>query len=101
MTNQNKNFYEIMDKHHDKLNMYSKALTKVHGGSNPEVFDVRHLFERIETELKESDQDELNLDVEFESLRQVTNNYTVPTGACEAFKGVYQMLSEADQAYYA
>ncbi len=100
MTKQTKNFFEIMDKNHAKLNMYSKALTKVHGGTHPEVFDVRHLFERIDTELKEANQAEINLDIEFESLRQVTNNYTIPTGACEAFKGVYQMLAEADQAYY-
>jgi len=100
MTNHNKNFYETMHKYNNKLNMYSKALTKVHGGTHPEVFDVRHLFERIDTELKRSNQKDLNLDIEFESLREVTNNYTIPEDACEAFKGVYQMLSEADQAYY-
>src|SRR5699024_8383312 len=100
MTNLNKNFYETMDKYYNKLNMYSKALTKVHGCTNPEVFDVRHLLARIDTDLKESNQEDLNLDIEFESLREVTNNYTVPEDACEAFKGVYQMLSEADQAYY-
>ena len=100
MTKQTKNFFEIMNENHAKLNMYSKALTRVHGETHPEVFDVRHLFERIDKELKESKKEEINLDVEFESLRQVTNNYTVPSGACEAFKGVYQMLAEADQAYY-
>src|SRR5690625_3378946 len=100
MTNLNKNFYETMDKYYNKLNMYSKALTKVHGGTHPEVFEVRHLFERIDTELKESNQEDLNIDIEFESLREVTNNYTVPEDACEAFQGVDQMLSEADEAYY-
>src|SRR5699024_6360320 len=72
MTNHNKNFYETMHKYNNKLNMYSKALTKVHGGTHPEVFDVRHLFERIDTELKKSNQNGLNLDIEFESLREVT-----------------------------
>src|SRR5699024_8175507 len=100
MTNLNKNFYETMDKYYNKLNMYSKALTKVNEGTHPEEFDLIHLFKRIDNELKESNQEDLNLDIEFESLREVTNNYTVPEDACEAFKGVYQMLSEADQAYY-
>src|SRR5699024_9019903 len=100
MTNLNKNFYETMDKYYNKLNMYSKALTKVHGGTHPEVFDVRHLFERIDTEIKEYNQENINLYIQYESLRKVTNNYTVCEDACEAFKGVYQMLSEADQDYY-
>src|SRR5690625_2769268 len=100
MTNHNKNFYETKHKYNNKLNMYSKALTIDNTGKHAEVFDVRHLFERIDTELKRSNQKDLNLDIEFESLREVTNNYTIPEDACEAFKGVYQMLSEADQAYY-
>src|SRR5699024_11090297 len=100
MTNLNKNFYETMDKYYNKINMYSKTLNKVHGSTHTEVFEVRQLIERIDTELKESNQEDLNLDIEFESLREVTNNYTVTEDACEAFKGVYQMLSEADQAYY-
>src|SRR5699024_3904490 len=96
----NKNFYETMEKYYNKLNMYSKALTKVHGDTHPEVFDVRNIFERIDTELKESNQEDLNLDIEYKSLREVTNNYTVTEDPCEEFKGVYQMLIEADQAYY-
>src|SRR5699024_10322559 len=100
MTNHNNNFYETMHKYNNKLNMYSKAITKVHGETHQEVFDFSHLFERIDTKLKKSNQNGLNIDIEIESLREVTNNYTITEDACEAFKDVYQMLSEADQAYY-
>jgi regulator of cell morphogenesis and NO signaling len=36
---------------------------------------------------------------EFEKLREITNNYTVPTDVCESYEAVYNMLAELDKAY--
>ncbi len=96
-----KSFYDVVTKHVEKLELYTKAITKAHGESHPEAYEVRELFEAIRKKIKEAGTGKPDLDAEFERLRKVTDHYTVPQDVCETYAAVYHMLSEADQAYHA
>ncbi|MDO5457627.1 MAG: iron-sulfur cluster repair di-iron protein, ric [Atopococcus tabaci] len=81
------------------LDLYSGAITKVHGESHPEAFEVREQFEKIQEKIT-TDKDNLQLDEEFENLRQITNNYEVPKDVCETYEATYKMLEQADKEYH-
>lgn len=99
MTNNRESFQKVIDKNFKKVDLYTTALTRVHGHDHPEVFKVRELFEAIKSKIISESISKPELDAEFLQLRQVTQNYKVPTGVCEAYEGAYNMLSEIDQAY--
>ena len=83
----------------ETLDLYSNAITKVHGDSHPEAFEVREQFEKIQEKIK-ADKDNLKLDEEFEALRKITSNYEVPNDVCETYEATYRMLEQADKEYY-
>lgn len=99
MTNKTGSFQKVIDENFVQLDLYTTALTRVHGQDHPEVFKVRELFEAIKSKIIEESISKPDLDVELSQLRQVTKNYKAPKGVCEAFEGTYNMLSEIDQAY--
>lgn len=96
MTRQKKPFNEVFTNYVEKLNLYTNAITKAHGESHPEAFEVRELFEAINKKVTEKD---LDLNEEFTKLREVTDNYKVPGDVCETYAATYEMLSELDKAY--
>ncbi|NLM40178.1 MAG: iron-sulfur cluster repair di-iron protein, ric, partial [Firmicutes bacterium] len=51
--------------------------------------------------LEAAGEEKPELDAEFEKLRQITGNYTVPGDVCETYEAVYNMLAELDKAYQA
>ena len=66
--------------------------------------DFSELLSRIKARYDEIIQGlslELSLDEEFKSLREVTNNYAIPSDVCESYEAVYNMLEEVDTAYQA
>ena len=83
----------------ERLNQYVPVVDKVHGGHHPEFHTVRKLYEEIYDKIEHSDASTLDLKNEFESLREVTENYKVPSDTCETFEAVYVMLSELDRDY--
>lgn len=83
----------------ETLDLYSNAITKVHGASHPEAFEVREQFEKIQEKIK-ADKDNLKLDEEFEALRKITSNYEIPNDVCETYEATYRMLEQADKEYY-
>lgn len=91
------NFNEVLSKHLDRLNQYVPIVAKVHGGTHPEFYDVKKQFDKINEKLKVSDSPDLTK--EFEELRRITDNYTVPLDVCESYEAVYKMLEEVDTAY--
>lgn len=101
MTNKTESFQKVIDKNFKKVDLYTTALTRVHGQSHPEVFKVRELFEAIKSKVISETINKPDLDAEFSQLRQVTQNYKIPTDVCEAYEDAYNMLSEIDQAYQA
>ncbi|WP_423190247.1 iron-sulfur cluster repair di-iron protein, ric [Alkalibacterium sp. f15] len=94
-------FNTVLNDYFPKLEFYTLPLTRAHGKNHPEVFDVYDLFQTMNAQVKENDSEKLNLDKEFKKLRAVTNNYALPSDACETYEAVYNMLSEADEAYHA
>ena len=89
-------FSEAAAKHMETLKMYVPIVARVHGKEHPEFHDVHKLFSAIEKKMKTGGHE---LTEEFEGLRKVTDNYTVPGGVCESYEAVYNMLSEMDRAY--
>lgn len=94
MTNQA--FTEAAAKHMETLKMYVPIVARVHGKEHPEFHDVHKLFNAIE---KKMETEGPELTEEFEGLRKVTDDYTVPGDVCESYEAVYNMLSDMDRAY--
>lgn len=69
------------------------VIERVHGEHHPELTRVRELTEQL------PDADETELETLFRDLRDVTSNYTIPKGACEAFTETYRVLQSADEEY--
>lgn len=95
----NKLFFETWDKHIEKLELYTPVVERVHGESHPEFYKVRSLFDQINEKSKEYS-DDLDLNNEFNELRESTNNYQIPDDVCETYEAVYNMLEELDKAYF-
>lgn len=92
-------FNEAKEKHFARLEQYTPIVNKVHGKNHPEFHQVKDLWDQIYE--KTQNNHEAELTHEFEQLRQVTNNYTVPNDVCESYEAVYNMLEEVDAAYQA
>lgn len=82
-----------------KLKLFVPVVDRVHGETHPEFHDVRKLFDEINSKTKEAGSKKPELDNEFQQLREVTNNYTVPSDVCESYEAVYNMLAELDESY--
>ena len=92
-------FNQITAKHLGTLGQYVPIVARVHGKSHPEFFDVQKLFDTLAKKIKETGAEVPALSEEFEKLRKITNNYSVPDDVCESYEAVYSMLAELDQAY--
>lgn len=99
MSEQIRDFHAVVEDYFSKLDLYTSAITRAHGQSHPETFEVRELFEAVHGKVKEAGSDKPNLDEEFTQLRKITDNYTIPGDVCETFSGTYKMLSEIDKSY--
>ncbi|MDD4113819.1 MAG: iron-sulfur cluster repair di-iron protein, ric [Herbinix sp.] len=82
-----------------RLEQYVPVVDRVHGNNHPEFHRVRDLFEVINQKSKKAGADKLELANEFNRLREITDNYSVPDDVCESYEAVYNMLSELDKAY--
>ena len=92
-------FNKIKEENIEKLELYVPIVERVHGGTHPEFKSVRKYFDEINVKMKEAGSEKPEIDKEFEELRKVTNNYTVPGDVCESYEAVYDMLSQLDEAY--
>lgn len=86
-----------MNDNSERLDLYTRAIAKVHSGNHPEVHKVKALYETLKDKVRHEE----NVDKEFKQLRDVTNHYEVPVDACETYEATYQMLEEADKIYSA
>lgn len=94
-------FQEIVANDFEKLDVFTKAITRAHGQSHPEAFQVRERFEAIRAKVRAAGAARPDLDAEFAELRRVTGHYAVPADTCETYAAVYRLLAEADRAYHA
>lgn len=74
-----------------QLDVYLPVVVRVHGPSHEVIYEVEKIYNKIK--------EDINGDTkkDFEELRKVTNNYEVPSGVCESYEGVYEMLEEMDK----
>lgn len=89
------NFNEVKAEYWDKLKMYVPIVDRVHGNSHPEFHEVKRVFDTLSDKLSRDD----DVTSEFEELRGITSDYTVPSDTCESYEAVYHMLRDLDQAY--
>ncbi|MER2181514.1 MAG: iron-sulfur cluster repair di-iron protein, ric [Desemzia incerta] len=94
-------FTETKEKHFDRLNQFTPIVNRVHGGNHPEFNEVKELWDSIYEKSETAGSEKPELDTEFQRLRKVTANYTVPGDVCESYEAVYNMLEEVDTAYQA
>ncbi|MDD4295674.1 MAG: iron-sulfur cluster repair di-iron protein, ric [Ruminiclostridium sp.] len=92
-------FNQAKDKHIKVLEQYVPIVSRIHGGSHPEFYEVRKLFDVIRAKIKEAGANKAELNDEFAKLREITDDYTVPGDVCESYEAVYNMLAELDKAY--
>lgn len=88
-----------LNRHQEKLELYTTAITRAHGAHHPEVFEVKKLYTVIQAKINAAGSELVDLEPEFAALRKLTNNYEVPGDVCETFAAVYHMLAKADAAY--
>ena len=92
-------FNRVKEENMKKLEIYVPVVARVHGGSHPEFHSVRKIFDEINEKIMKTGPEKPKLDNEFKQLREITDNYTVPSDVCETYEAVYNMLSELDEAY--
>ena len=92
-------FNQAAKNYFPKLKFLTLAITRAHGQNHSEVFEVRELFKTMDKKTRKAKKTKPNLDTELVRLRDITNHYTIPSDACEAYTAVYTMLSEVDEAY--
>lgn len=93
-------FEKTVQLYQKQLELYVPVVTRVHGTTHPEFHEVKTVFDTLNDKIKTRELSTLNLDVEFQELRAITNNYQVPHDVCESYEAVYQMLEAMDKAYH-
>ncbi len=91
-----KNFKKVKTQHIEKLNQYVPIVKRVHGSEHLEFYEVSDIYDVIVSKLEAGNND---LIIEFANLRKLTNQYAIPSGVCESYEAVYDMLFELDEAY--
>ncbi|NLL47364.1 MAG: iron-sulfur cluster repair di-iron protein, ric [Firmicutes bacterium] len=94
------NFNQVKERTLKTLAQYVPIVARVHGESHPEFHDVHRVFQAMQVKLNENVGGQPELEADFEQLRQITQNYTVPVDVCESYEAVYQMLADLDKAYH-
>lgn len=85
-----------MNNHLSPAVKLTPVIERVHGAHHPELTRVRELTHQVS---QASDPAEIaNL---FHELRSVTDNYSIPGDAGEAFTATYASLQKADDAFQA
>lgn len=92
-------FNELKEIYSKRLEQYVPVVSRVHGQSHPEFYEVEKVYNKINEKMKNAESKDLHLKEEFKELRKITNNYEIPDDTCETYEAVYNMLSELDNAY--
>ena len=97
----NLTFEAAKEKNLERLNQFTPIVDRVHGSNHPEFHEVKALWDKVSVKIENAGLEKPELDAEFSKLREVTNNYEVPSDVCESYEAVYNMLKEFDAAYQA
>ncbi len=94
-----KKFNEVLDENIKKLDLYVPVVARVHGKEHPEFHEVKRIFDQMREKIEVEEREKIELKDEFEELRKITDDYTVPGDVCESYEAVYEMLSQLDESY--
>lgn len=92
-----KTFDQVLAVHEKNLATYVPVVARVHGESHPVFYEVQKDYDEMVGLINNKEVSELK--PVFENLRQITDNYRIPSDTCETYEAVYKMLSELDEAY--
>ena len=67
-------FKQVIEKHSEKLELYTPVVARVHGGDHPEFHEVHEVYKRINEKIKNMAFEDLDLNEEFKELRKITDN---------------------------
>lgn len=90
-------FTNVFDTHKKNLELYVPVVARVHGPTHPEFYKVQKEYDAMIEKLNANNHD---LETEFTNLKEITNNYTVPSDTCETYEAVYKMLEAMDLAFF-
>lgn len=79
-----------MNTHLEQAKQLAPVVERVHGGSHPELTEVRRLTEQLAD-------GSLEPAAGFAELRDITDGYALPEGACKGYASYYENLSQADR----
>jgi len=91
-----KNFKDTYNKEIDRLKQFIPIVSRVHGKSHNEFYEVEQEFNKIVSKI---DLGNYNLDNEFNNLKVITNNYEIPNDTCETYEYVYKKLKLLNDRY--
>lgn len=74
------------------LNKVLPVVVRVHGKAHPELSDIQDAYERFKVSFEQG-----NGESELEEIRKLTDNYTLPKDACEAYTKVYDAFKSIDE----
>ncbi|PTQ82204.1 regulator of cell morphogenesis and NO signaling [Trichococcus patagoniensis] len=100
MSNPSK-FNDVKEVLFPTLAQYVPIVARVHGENHPEFHEVYKLVDAIMEKANAAGAEKPDLDKEFNKLRAVSDDYTVPGDVCESYEAVYKMLAELDATYHA
>ena len=75
-------------KEFEELKFFARKVAEVHGPEHGEFIEINAVVE----EINEDKIDEIN----FEKLRELSNDYTIPEGACNAQTTLLNLLKKLD-----
>jgi iron-sulfur cluster repair protein YtfE (RIC family) len=81
------------------LVQYVPVVDRVHGEHHPEFHEVRRLFEVIHQKTNSSFNELPDLRLEFSQLKEITQDYAIPSDVCETYEAVYDMLKQLESAF--
>jgi regulator of cell morphogenesis and NO signaling len=81
------------------LVQYVPVVDRVHGEHHPEFHEVRRLFEVIHQKTNSSLNELPDLRLEFSQLKEITQDYAIPSDVCETYEAVYDMLKQLESAF--
>ncbi|NLJ72154.1 MAG: iron-sulfur cluster repair di-iron protein, ric [Syntrophomonadaceae bacterium] len=96
----NVTFAELVKEEFPIIGQYTPVLVRVHGEAHPELASVLEVFKKINKAANEKNLDELELRANFQKLREITQDYSLPSDACETYIETYNMLARADKTYH-
>lgn len=88
-------YSELREEYFPNLETYTLAITRAHGKHHPETFKVHELFDKIEAKTKANE----DVSAEYQEIRRLTDNYTIPADACPTMEKTYNFLHDLDHAY--